>query len=149
MHSLLSLSVNMNHGFVFDRTHMQMSLKTKSGHFSLKMWVYSNQGEISVNVFIMSCFIKASCFTISDVLQETAKGSRKVLASVDLNMKKFSSATHSQTDLMLKMKPLSVKVVEATLKLSLSCVFLKEGKATWVIHIELFFKKLLHFSCDV
>uniref|UniRef100_A0A8C1J156 EH domain binding protein 1-like 1b n=1 Tax=Cyprinus carpio TaxID=7962 RepID=A0A8C1J156_CYPCA len=61
---------------------------------------------------------------------ETAKGSRKVLASVDLNMKKFASATHSQTDLMLKMKPLSVKVVEATLKLSLSCVFLKEGKAT-------------------
>ncbi|XP_050976654.1 calponin homology domain-containing protein DDB_G0272472 isoform X3 [Labeo rohita] len=61
---------------------------------------------------------------------ETAKGSRKVLASVDLNVKKFASATHSQTDLMLKMKPLSVKVVEATLKLSLSCVFLKEGKAT-------------------
>ncbi|XP_051539440.1 uncharacterized protein LOC127432422 isoform X4 [Myxocyprinus asiaticus] len=61
---------------------------------------------------------------------ETAKGSRKVLASVDLNMKKFASATHSQTDLTLKMKPLSVKVVEATLKLSLSCVFLKEGKAT-------------------
>ncbi|XP_067288597.1 EH domain-binding protein 1-like protein 1 isoform X4 [Pseudorasbora parva] len=61
---------------------------------------------------------------------ETAKGSRKVLASVDLNIKKFASATHSQTDLMLKMKPLSVKVVEATLKLSLSCVFLKEGKAT-------------------
>ncbi|XP_052422516.1 microtubule-associated protein 1B isoform X2 [Carassius gibelio] len=61
---------------------------------------------------------------------ETAKGSRKVLASVDLNLKKFASATHSQTDLMLKMKPLSVKVVEATLKLSLSCVFLKEGKAT-------------------
>ncbi|XP_051541837.1 EH domain-binding protein 1-like isoform X9 [Myxocyprinus asiaticus] len=61
---------------------------------------------------------------------ETAKGSRKVLASVDLNMKKFASATHSQMDLTLKMKPLSVKVVEATLKLSLSCVFLKEGKAT-------------------
>ncbi|XP_051971717.1 EH domain-binding protein 1 isoform X4 [Xyrauchen texanus] len=61
---------------------------------------------------------------------ETAKGSRKVLASVDLNMNKFASATHSQMDLTLKLKPLSVKVVEATLKLSLSCVFLKEGKAT-------------------
>ncbi len=80
---------------------------------------------IVVYYFYFEC-----CFTISDVLQETAKGSRKVLASVDLNMKKFASATHSQTDLMLKMKPLSVKVVEATLKLSLSCVFLKEGKAT-------------------
>ncbi|XP_026863413.2 nascent polypeptide-associated complex subunit alpha, muscle-specific form isoform X15 [Electrophorus electricus] len=61
---------------------------------------------------------------------ESAKGQRKVLASVDVNLKKFASATLSQTDLMLKMKPLSVKVVEATLKLSLSCVFLREGKAT-------------------
>lgn len=53
-----------------------------------------------------------------------------MLASVDVNMKKFASATHAQYDLMLKLKPLSVKVVEATLKLTLTCVFLKEGKAT-------------------
>uniref|UniRef100_A0A4W4F899 EH domain binding protein 1 like 1 n=1 Tax=Electrophorus electricus TaxID=8005 RepID=A0A4W4F899_ELEEL len=64
------------------------------------------------------------------VIENSAKGQRKVLASVDVNLKKFASATLSQTDLMLKMKPLSVKVVEATLKLSLSCVFLREGKAT-------------------
>ncbi|XP_062869885.1 EH domain-binding protein 1-like protein 1 [Trichomycterus rosablanca] len=61
---------------------------------------------------------------------ETAKGQRKVLASVDLNLKRFASAAMTQTDVTLKLKPLSVKVVEATLKLSLSCVFLKEGKAT-------------------
>ncbi|KAB5543163.1 hypothetical protein PHYPO_G00076050 [Pangasianodon hypophthalmus] len=61
---------------------------------------------------------------------ETAKGQRKVLASVDVNLKKFASATVTQTDLTLKLKPLSVKVIEATLKLSLSCVFLKEGRAT-------------------
>ncbi|XP_060764480.1 uncharacterized protein ehbp1l1b isoform X4 [Neoarius graeffei] len=61
---------------------------------------------------------------------ETVKGQRKVLASVDVNLKKFASATVTQTDLTLKLKPLSVKVVEASLKLSLSCVFLKEGKAT-------------------
>ena len=62
-------------------------------------------------------------------MQET-KGHRKVLASVDVNMKKYASATSAQFDLTLKMKPLSVKVVEATLKLSLTCIFLKEGKAT-------------------
>ncbi|KAG7280442.1 hypothetical protein CRUP_028182 [Coryphaenoides rupestris] len=45
-------------------------------------------------------------------------------------MKKYASATQAQFDLTLKLKPLSVKVVEATLKLTLSCVFLKEGKAT-------------------
>ncbi|XP_071020645.1 uncharacterized protein [Oncorhynchus clarkii lewisi] len=61
---------------------------------------------------------------------ETNKGHRKVLASVDVNMKKFASATPAHYDLTLKLKPLSVKVVEATLKLTLTCVFLKEGKAT-------------------
>lgn len=61
--------------------------------------------------------------------QET-KGRRKVLASAEVNMKKYASATTAQYDLTVKLKPLSVKVLEATLKLTLSCVFLKEGKAT-------------------
>ncbi|CAJ1086494.1 uncharacterized protein ehbp1l1a isoform X1 [Xyrichtys novacula] len=64
------------------------------------------------------------------VIENETKGRRKVLASADVNMKKFASATPAQYDLTLKLKPLSVKVVEATLKLHLSCVFLKEGKAT-------------------
>uniref|UniRef100_A0AAZ3NW74 EH domain binding protein 1 like 1 n=1 Tax=Oncorhynchus tshawytscha TaxID=74940 RepID=A0AAZ3NW74_ONCTS len=64
------------------------------------------------------------------IIENTNKGHRKVLASVDVNMKKFASATPAQYDLTLKPKPLSVKVVEATLKLTLTCVFLKEGKAT-------------------
>lgn len=58
------------------------------------------------------------------------KGHRKVLASADINLRRFASPTPTQTDLTLKLKPLSVKVVEATLKLSLSCVFVREGKAT-------------------
>ncbi len=45
-------------------------------------------------------------------------------------MKKYASATPAQFDLVLTLKPLSVKVLDATLKLTLSCVFLKEGKAT-------------------
>uniref|UniRef100_A0A3Q2VLE2 EH domain-binding protein 1-like protein 1 n=1 Tax=Haplochromis burtoni TaxID=8153 RepID=A0A3Q2VLE2_HAPBU len=61
--------------------------------------------------------------------QET-KGCKKVLASADVNMKKYASATPAQYDLTLTLKPLSVKVVEATLKLNLSCIFLREGKAT-------------------
>ncbi|XP_055799518.1 uncharacterized protein LOC129869066 isoform X3 [Salvelinus fontinalis] len=64
------------------------------------------------------------------VIESETKGQRKVLAAVDVNMKKFASPTPTQQDLTLKLKPLSVKVVEATLKLSLSCVFLREGKAT-------------------
>nr|XP_049618224.1 uncharacterized protein ehbp1l1a isoform X4 [Syngnathus scovelli] len=64
------------------------------------------------------------------VIESETKGRRKVLASADINMKKYASATPAQYDLTLKLKPLSVKVKEATLKLNLSCVFLKEGKAT-------------------
>ncbi|KAL6490473.1 hypothetical protein MHYP_G00008180 [Metynnis hypsauchen] len=64
------------------------------------------------------------------IIENETKGHRKVLASVDVNMKKYVNATSAQFDLTLKMKPLSVKVVEATLKLTLTCVFLKEGKAT-------------------
>ncbi|XP_028284692.1 uncharacterized protein ehbp1l1a isoform X2 [Parambassis ranga] len=64
------------------------------------------------------------------VIENEAKGRRKVLASADVNMKKYAGATPAQYDITLKLKPLSVKVVEATLKLNLSCIFLKEGKAT-------------------
>uniref|UniRef100_A0A671N1G5 EH domain binding protein 1 like 1 n=1 Tax=Sinocyclocheilus anshuiensis TaxID=1608454 RepID=A0A671N1G5_9TELE len=64
------------------------------------------------------------------IIENETKGHRKVLASVDVNMKKYTSVTPAQFDLALTLKPLSVKVLDATLKLTLSCVFLKEGKAT-------------------
>ncbi|XP_026122383.1 uncharacterized protein LOC113105511 isoform X7 [Carassius auratus] len=64
------------------------------------------------------------------IIENETKGHRKVLASVDVNMKKYASVTPAQFDLTLTLKPLSVKVLDATLKLTLSCVFLKEGKAT-------------------
>ncbi|XP_015251104.1 PREDICTED: EH domain-binding protein 1-like [Cyprinodon variegatus] len=64
------------------------------------------------------------------VIENETKGRRKVLASADVNMKKYASSTPAQYDITLKLKPLSVKVVEATLVLNMSCIFLKEGKAT-------------------
>ncbi|KAJ6654193.1 hypothetical protein lerEdw1_007290 [Lerista edwardsae] len=64
------------------------------------------------------------------VIENESKGQRKVLASVDVNLKRFASPTPTQVDLKLKLKPRSVKVVAATLQLTLSCVFLREGKAT-------------------
>ncbi|XP_013925651.1 PREDICTED: EH domain-binding protein 1-like protein 1, partial [Thamnophis sirtalis] len=64
------------------------------------------------------------------VVENESKGQRKVLASVDVNLKRFASQTPNQVDLNLKLKPKSVKVVAASLKLTLSCVFLHEGKAT-------------------
>ncbi|XP_060108338.1 EH domain-binding protein 1-like protein 1 isoform X1 [Heteronotia binoei] len=64
------------------------------------------------------------------VIENESKGQRKVLASVDINLKRFASSTPTQVDLNLKLKPRSVKVVAATLQLTLCCAFLYEGKAT-------------------
>ncbi|KAM9134187.1 EH domain-binding protein 1-like protein 1 isoform 1-T1 [Pangshura tecta] len=64
------------------------------------------------------------------VIENESKGQRKVLASADVNLQRFARPTPAQTELKLKLKPRSVKVVAATLQLSLSCVFLREGKAT-------------------
>ncbi|XP_062850135.1 EH domain-binding protein 1-like protein 1 isoform X1 [Trichomycterus rosablanca] len=64
------------------------------------------------------------------IIENETKGRRKVLASADVNMKNYASATSATFELTLEMKPLSVKVVGAMLKLSVTCIFLKEGKAT-------------------
>ncbi|KAL8184078.1 UNVERIFIED_CONTAM: hypothetical protein K2H54_005819, partial [Gekko kuhli] len=64
------------------------------------------------------------------VIENESKGQRKVLASVDINLKRFASSTPTQVDLNLKLKPRSVKVVAATLQLTLNSAFLYEGKAT-------------------
>ncbi|KAJ8285085.1 hypothetical protein COCON_G00039350 [Conger conger] len=61
---------------------------------------------------------------------ESPSGRRKALATSSINMKQYASPMPTQTDVKLRFKPLSRKVVSATLQLSLSCIFLREGKAT-------------------
>nr|XP_021145024.1 EH domain-binding protein 1 isoform X3 [Columba livia] len=61
---------------------------------------------------------------------ESHSGRRKALATSSINMKQYASPMPTQTDVKLKFKPLSKKVVSATLQFSLSCIFLREGKAT-------------------
>ncbi|KAM9066535.1 EH domain-binding protein 1 isoform 9-T11 [Sarcophilus harrisii] len=63
-------------------------------------------------------------------LIESPSGRRKALATSSINMKQYASPMPTQTDVKLKFKPLSKKVVSATLQFSLSCIFLREGKAT-------------------
>ncbi|XP_049425541.1 uncharacterized protein ehbp1l1a isoform X7 [Epinephelus fuscoguttatus] len=102
----------------------------KNPYRGLVLWQIPESLDITVTLFKEPT---AEDFEDKDwtfVIENETKGRRKVLASADVNMKKFASATPAQYDLTLKLKPLSVKVVEATLKLNLSCIFLKEGKAT-------------------
>ncbi|XP_071316256.1 EH domain-binding protein 1-like protein 1 isoform X11 [Trachinotus anak] len=94
------------------------------------MWPVPENIDISVTLFKEANADEFEDKEWTFVIEGENKGHRKVLASADINLKKFASPTPTQTDLTLKLKPLSVKVVEATLKLSLSCVFVREGKAT-------------------
>ncbi|XP_053383352.1 EH domain-binding protein 1-like [Mercenaria mercenaria] len=57
-------------------------------------------------------------------------GRRKVLASAAINMMKYASDVPTQHDLAIKLSPATRKIVSAKIKLTLSCVFLREGKAT-------------------
>ncbi|CAJ1063581.1 EH domain-binding protein 1-like protein 1 isoform X6 [Xyrichtys novacula] len=102
----------------------------KNPYRGMVVWPVPENIDISVTLFKE---VNAEEFEDKEwtfVIEGENKGHRKVLASADLNLKRFTSPTPTQTDLTLKLKPLSVKVVEATLKLSLSCVFVREGKAT-------------------
>lgn len=78
---------------------------------------------IKLNLFFLS-FLNFVC------PQESPSGRRKALATSSINMKQYASPMPTQTDVKLKFKPLSKKVVSATLQFSLSCIFLREGKAT-------------------
>ncbi|XP_034745029.1 EH domain-binding protein 1-like protein 1 isoform X9 [Etheostoma cragini] len=102
----------------------------KNPYRGMVVWPVPENIDISVTLFKE---VNADEFEDKEwtfVIEGESKGHRKVLASADINLKRFASQTPTQTDLTLKLKPLSVKVVEATLKLSLSCVFVREGKAT-------------------
>ncbi|KAK5887733.1 hypothetical protein CesoFtcFv8_016311 [Champsocephalus esox] len=102
----------------------------KNPYRGMVVWPVPENVDISVTLFKE---VNADEFEDKEwtfVIEGESKGHRKVLASADINLKRFASPTPTQIDLTLKLKPLSVKVVDATLKLSLSCVFVREGKAT-------------------
>ncbi|XP_032400295.1 EH domain-binding protein 1-like protein 1 isoform X11 [Etheostoma spectabile] len=102
----------------------------KNPYRGLVLWQVPESLDITVTLFKEPTAEEFEDKEWTFVIENETKGHKKVLASADVNMKKFASATPAQYDVTLKLKPLSVKVVEATLKLNLSCVFLKEGKAT-------------------
>ncbi|KAF7206252.1 EH domain-binding protein 1-like protein 1 isoform X15 [Nothobranchius furzeri] len=102
----------------------------KNPYRGMVVWPVPENIDISVTLFKEPNADEFEDKEWTFVIEGENKGHHKVLASADINMKRFASLTPTQTDLTLHLKPLSVKVVEATLKLSLSCVFVREGKAT-------------------
>ncbi|KAK0168995.1 hypothetical protein PV327_002749 [Microctonus hyperodae] len=66
-------------------------------------------------------------FVVEDV---SSTGKRRHIAATNINMKRYATLESSQQPLRLDLKPTSKKIVRATLECTLSCVFLREGKAT-------------------
>ncbi|XP_062698712.1 EH domain-binding protein 1 isoform X2 [Aedes albopictus] len=66
-------------------------------------------------------------FVLEDVSQ---MGKKRLLASATINMRKYASIESTQQTFMLELRPVSKKILSAQLELTLSCVFLREGKAT-------------------
>ncbi|KQS62393.1 uncharacterized protein Dere_GG22226, isoform E [Drosophila erecta] len=66
-------------------------------------------------------------FVIEDV---TPMGKKRVLANASINMRKYASIESTQQSFTLTLKPASKKITAASLELTISCVFLREGKAT-------------------
>uniref|UniRef100_A0A3Q1I1Z7 EH domain binding protein 1 like 1 n=1 Tax=Anabas testudineus TaxID=64144 RepID=A0A3Q1I1Z7_ANATE len=109
----------------------------KNPYRGMVVWPVPENIDISVTLFKDANADEFEDKEWTFVLEGENKGHRKVLASADINLKRFASPTPTQTDLTLKLKPLSVKVVEATLKLSLSCVFVREGKTSCCVFVTL------------
>jgi len=57
-------------------------------------------------------------------------GKKRVLANASINMRKYASIESTQQSFTLSLKPVSKKITAASLELTISCVFLREGKAT-------------------
>ncbi|XP_035825283.1 EH domain-binding protein 1 [Aplysia californica] len=99
-------------------------------YMGLVTWTVPENIDITVTLFRDSrqheYEDKEWVFTVED----QSKGSRKILASKAINMKDYASPLPTQTTLKLKLKPASKKIISATLQLTLSCVFVREGKAT-------------------
>ncbi|XP_050090427.1 EH domain-binding protein 1 isoform X3 [Anopheles aquasalis] len=66
-------------------------------------------------------------FVLEDVSQ---LGKKRMLASATINMRKYASIESTQQTFTLRLRPVSKKILAANLELTLSCVFLREGKAT-------------------
>lgn len=61
---------------------------------------------------------------------ESPMGKKRILASAAINMRKYASIESTQQTFTLALRPTTKKIVSAKIELTISCVFLREGKAT-------------------
>ncbi|XP_075044859.1 EH domain-binding protein 1-like protein 1 isoform X3 [Mixophyes fleayi] len=75
-----------------------------SDHFEEKEWTFQVEGE--------------------------SRGHKKLLAVAPIDLRKFAAISSAPLEVKLALTPRSVKVVSATLTITIACTLLREGKAT-------------------
>ncbi|XP_027712014.1 EH domain-binding protein 1-like protein 1 isoform X2 [Vombatus ursinus] len=94
------------------------------------VWMVPENVDISVTLYRDPHVEQYEAKEWTFVIENESKGQRKVLATADVDLSRHAGPVPSQVPLRLKLKPKSVKVLNAELSLTLSGVLVREGRAT-------------------
>ncbi|XP_028338798.1 EH domain-binding protein 1-like protein 1 isoform X3 [Physeter macrocephalus] len=94
------------------------------------VWMVPENVDISVTLYRDPHVDQYEAKEWTFVIENESKGQRKVLATAEVDLARHAGPVPAQAPLRLRLKPKSVKVVQAELSLTLSGVLLREGRAT-------------------
>ncbi|XP_051820299.1 EH domain-binding protein 1-like protein 1 isoform X2 [Antechinus flavipes] len=94
------------------------------------VWMVPENVDISVTLYRDPHVEQYEAKEWTFIIENESKGQRKVLATADVDLARYAGPAQSQAPLRLKLKPKSVKVLNAELSLTLLGVLVREGRAT-------------------
>ncbi|XP_075401528.1 EH domain-binding protein 1-like protein 1 isoform X6 [Tenrec ecaudatus] len=94
------------------------------------VWLVPENVDISVTLYRDPHVEQYEAKEWTFVIENESKGQRKVLATAEVDLAHHGGPVPTQVPLRLRLKPKSVKVVQAELSLTLSGVLVREGRAT-------------------
>ncbi|XP_030667065.1 EH domain-binding protein 1-like protein 1 isoform X3 [Nomascus leucogenys] len=94
------------------------------------VWMVPENVDISVTLYRDPHVDQYEAKEWTFIIENESKGQRKVLATAEVDLARHAGPVPAQVPLRLRLKPKSVKVVQAELSLTLSGVLLREGRAT-------------------
>uniref|UniRef100_A0A250YL68 EH domain-binding protein 1-like protein 1 n=1 Tax=Castor canadensis TaxID=51338 RepID=A0A250YL68_CASCN len=94
------------------------------------VWMVPENVDISVTLYRDPHVDQYETKEWTFIIENESKGQRKVLATAEVDLARHAGPVPAQVPLRLRLKPKSVKVVQAELSLTLSGVLLREGRAT-------------------
>uniref|UniRef100_A0A8C6FRA3 EH domain binding protein 1 like 1 n=1 Tax=Moschus moschiferus TaxID=68415 RepID=A0A8C6FRA3_MOSMO len=94
------------------------------------VWMVPENVDISVTLYRDPHVDQYEAKEWTFIIENESKGQRKVLATAEVDLAHHAGPVPTQVPLRLRLKPKSVKVVQAELSLTLSGVLLREGRAT-------------------